>query len=125
MSHNYSGVPQDEESAQQAENGTQRVSWTQRIKNALHNKFHGSDEERAPLIDSNRMTIEPPKHKTVKIILSVLFFVLFAVLLGGLLAFWFRGHGSSKLTARYPRKTSRSTDHISMQAYPLMKPKAS
>lgn len=97
MSRNYSGVPQDEESAQQAENGTHGASWTQRIKSAWHNKFSRSAEERAPLIDRNRMTIEPPKHKTVKIILSVLFFVLFAVLFGGVVAFWLRGHGSSKL----------------------------
>jgi hypothetical protein len=96
MSGNYRAIPQDEEIAQQAENGTQTPSWTERIKNAWHNKFGSNVDERVPLIDSNRMTIEPPKHKTVKIVLSVLFFVLFAVLIGGVVAFWFRGYGSSK-----------------------------
>lgn len=97
MSHNYSGIPRDEESAQQAESSAPKPSWTQRVKDTFHNKFGGNSDERTPLIDSNRMTIEPPKHKTVKIVLSVLFFVLFAVLLGGMVAFWLRGSGSSKL----------------------------
>lgn len=95
MSHNYSGIPRDEESAQQAESSAPKPSWTQRVKDTFHNKFGGNSDERTPLIDSNRMTIEPPKHKTVKIVLSVLFFVLFAVLLGGMVAFWLRGSGSS------------------------------
>lgn len=96
MSGNYSAVPHDEETAQHTENGSHGATWTQRLKSAWQSKFGTTEEERAPLIDSNRMTIEPPKHKTVKIVLSILFFVLFAVLIGGVVAFWFRGYGSSK-----------------------------
>lgn len=91
MSHGYTSVPQDE-----AESAPPPVSLGDRARSWWARKFGSSDAERAPLLDRNKMTLEPPKKSTRKVILSVIFIIAALIVLGFSLGFWLDDDESCK-----------------------------
>lgn len=79
MAQGYTSLPQEER--QDGGSEQKSLSFLDRTKRWWKEKV-ASDTERAPLLDRQRMTIEPPKKNTRKVILTALL-VIIALLVAG------------------------------------------
>lgn len=81
MPEGYVALPQDNDPGQTS----QPKSLIDRAKQWWH---HQNNEERAPLLDRKRMTLQPPKRKTIKVIIVTVLILLALLVLGVVLALW-------------------------------------
>ncbi|KAL1932560.1 hypothetical protein VTP01DRAFT_8238 [Rhizomucor pusillus] len=88
MAQGYSSVPQEENSAGTNQPGRLRRWWEHAV---------GSKGERAPLIDRQSMTLQPPRRTWIKNALIVIAIILVLAGLGGLIAYFIKGSDDGQL----------------------------